>query len=325
MKKLIVFFVLFCVFNLEAAHKHKASDIYGIFTSSQIPNLNMIEFAENDSVSCAANDFKIYADNSEQKLKACQDGVVSDLLFTGSTLPVIDTTSIAEGSSDSTKEVRLEVDGLTTATIRVITVPDANTVIPIASTCGGNDKVQGINSTTGALICDADDTGAGSPTFHGVKAFPSSNQSVNTATWSQINLGTETGGYDTDVYHDTVTNNQLLVVPSGLNGYYAAHMYLVWEANKNTGERHHIICKCPSGTAAANCNPASTCTQVGRKVHNVGTLGTDTVNGITENIPSQGNFSMSVGDMITCNVYQTHGSAVLVITNSNCSMWLVGQ
>ena len=44
----------------------------------------------------------------------------------GSTLPVTDTTSIAEGSADDTKEVRFEVDGITTGTVRVLTVPDAN-------------------------------------------------------------------------------------------------------------------------------------------------------------------------------------------------------
>jgi hypothetical protein len=44
----------------------------------------------------------------------------------GSSLPVVDTTGIAKGSSDATKIVRFEVDGLTTATTRVLTVPDTN-------------------------------------------------------------------------------------------------------------------------------------------------------------------------------------------------------
>jgi len=44
----------------------------------------------------------------------------------GTTLPVADTTSIVKGSVDGTKEVRFEVDGLTTATTRVITMPDQN-------------------------------------------------------------------------------------------------------------------------------------------------------------------------------------------------------
>lgn len=41
-------------------------------------------------------------------------------------LPFIDSTPIIRGSSDNTKQVRFEADGLTTATTRVVTVPDAN-------------------------------------------------------------------------------------------------------------------------------------------------------------------------------------------------------
>ena len=42
----------------------------------------------------------------------------------GGGLPVPDTTSIVEGSVDATKEIRIEVDGLTTAMTRVWTAPD---------------------------------------------------------------------------------------------------------------------------------------------------------------------------------------------------------
>ena len=44
----------------------------------------------------------------------------------GATLPVVDTTGIAKGSADATKIVRFEVDGLTTATTRALTVQDKN-------------------------------------------------------------------------------------------------------------------------------------------------------------------------------------------------------
>lgn len=54
----------------------------------------------------------------------------------GAALPVVDTTGIAKGSSDATKIVRLEVDGLTTGTTRVLTVPDAN------MTLAGTDRAQ---------------------------------------------------------------------------------------------------------------------------------------------------------------------------------------
>lgn len=42
----------------------------------------------------------------------------------GGGLPVVDTTAIAKGSGDATKQVRFEVDGLTTATTRVLTMAD---------------------------------------------------------------------------------------------------------------------------------------------------------------------------------------------------------
>lgn len=44
----------------------------------------------------------------------------------GSTLPVADTTAIVKGSADTTKQVRFEVDGLTSGATRVLTVPDAD-------------------------------------------------------------------------------------------------------------------------------------------------------------------------------------------------------
>jgi len=49
--------------------------------------------------------------------------LISDLP-TGTSLPVVDTTSIVEGSVDDTKEFRMEVDGITTGTVRVGTIPD---------------------------------------------------------------------------------------------------------------------------------------------------------------------------------------------------------
>lgn len=47
----------------------------------------------------------------------------------GSSLPVSDSTIIVQGSVDNTKQLRFEVDGLTTGTTRVITMPDANITV----------------------------------------------------------------------------------------------------------------------------------------------------------------------------------------------------
>lgn len=81
-------------------------------------------------------------------------------------LPVVDTTSIAEGSSDNTKEVRFEVDGLPPATTAVLTVPASLTLqgTPVAGT-GVT-----ISCTNGTCTYSADGavinhftTGTGSP------------------------------------------------------------------------------------------------------------------------------------------------------------------
>jgi hypothetical protein len=59
------------------------------------------------------------ADDDVQKAMETLDENVA-----GAGLPVPDSTSIVEGDVDPTKEMRIEVDGLTTATIRVATMPD---------------------------------------------------------------------------------------------------------------------------------------------------------------------------------------------------------
>ena len=67
--------------------------------------------------------------------------------------PFVDTTSIVEGSADNTKEIRFEVDGLTTGTVRVLTPPDANIVLTgsaAALTSGRSPYV-----TTGGLLLDS--------------------------------------------------------------------------------------------------------------------------------------------------------------------------
>ena len=61
--------------------------------------------------------------------------------------PFTDTTSIVEGSTDATKEIRFEVDGLTTGTVRVITPPDAD--ITLVNTSNGS--ITNTNLTSGAF------------------------------------------------------------------------------------------------------------------------------------------------------------------------------
>jgi len=81
-------------------------------------------------------------------------GVVDLEAGGGASLPVVDTTSIAEGSGDATKEVRFEVDGNTTGIVGVLA-----TVFTTAKTV----TFPNITGTLASL--------AGSQTFTGTKTF----------------------------------------------------------------------------------------------------------------------------------------------------------
>jgi len=65
-------------------------------------------------------------------IDASRNATVANLTITGSCtgcpggLPAVDTTSIVTGSSDTSKQLRFEVDGLTTATTRVLTPQNAS-------------------------------------------------------------------------------------------------------------------------------------------------------------------------------------------------------
>lgn len=72
----------------------------------------------------------------------------------GDTLPVVDTTGIAKGSADATKIVRFEVDGLTTGTTRVLTVPDEDiTLVGVTKVMllDGTQAMTGTMTTVGVI------------------------------------------------------------------------------------------------------------------------------------------------------------------------------
>jgi hypothetical protein len=75
----------------------------------------------------------------------------------------VDTNPIVKGSVDATKQVRLEVDGLTTATTRVLTVPDADLTLVGAATAQTltNKTLTGYTETVYALSGTAIDPANG--------------------------------------------------------------------------------------------------------------------------------------------------------------------
>lgn len=119
----------------------------GVITDAEVPDDITIDGTDNvtlESIEGSTDDSVLVnngTDWQEKVVPDCDNGTNDKLLYdqttnaftcgtdqggSGGTLPVADTASIVEGSADATKEIRFEVDGVTTGTIRVITPPDAD-------------------------------------------------------------------------------------------------------------------------------------------------------------------------------------------------------
>ena len=146
----------------------------------------------------------------------------------GDTLPIVDTTGIAKGSVDATKIVRFEVDGITTGTTRVLTVPDKDLTL-----VGTVDKLSVFAATTSLELKEVinDETGSGAlvfatspslvtPTISCSRARAYRNisaQVIPTAQWTKIQLNAE--NYDNLGEFDSTTNYRFTAITAG---YYLA-------------------------------------------------------------------------------------------------------
>lgn len=131
---------------------------------------------------------------------------VFQLVANGQVAPFLDTNALIKGSADGTKQARFEVDGLTTATTRVLTVQDQNiTVGALArsylagltmSTAGGSATMttaagQATDSTNVAMMALASATGK------------------TTSAWA---VGSGNGGLDTGAIANTTWYHFYLIM-----------------------------------------------------------------------------------------------------------------
>jgi hypothetical protein len=90
--------------------------------------------------------------------KVRYDGTQFHIIANGFNAPFSDAHAVVEGSSDATKKARFEVDGLTTATTRVVTVPDRDITLgpvlgtPVATTSGTNIDFTGFPVGTRRVV-----------------------------------------------------------------------------------------------------------------------------------------------------------------------------
>lgn len=158
-----------------------------------------------DAAPDGAGDYVLFYDSSA----STWDRVLIDDLGTGGgggdTLPVVDTTGIAKGSVDATKVVRLEVDGLTTGTTRVITVPDANVdLTPTTGSFQGSDAtltaLAGVSATANQLpYFDGSDTATVTPfTLAGRNLLDDADAAAQRATLGLV-IGTDVQAQDAEL------------------------------------------------------------------------------------------------------------------------------
>lgn len=111
------------------------------------------------------------------------------------TPPFVDTTAIVKGSTDATKLVRIEADGLTTATTRVATMPDADIKLSGHATGFTDTRIPFATGSTGGVLTDSANLTFNSGT--------STLTTVNFSATGNATLGDATG--DTHTVNGTLT------------------------------------------------------------------------------------------------------------------------
>ena len=131
-----------------------------------------------------------------------------------------------------------------------------------------------------------------------MRCTPNAAQSIANSTGVFLNFNTET--YDTDGFHDTVTNNTRLTVPSGKAGKY----------------RIYGLVECASNaTAHRSCNLRVNGATYIASVTQPAVTG---VSNVTELYVAT-EYTLAVGDYVEFGVYQASGGALNSASNSDYS------
>ena len=118
----------------------------------------------------------------------------------------------------------------------LIAATAADTVARLAVGTNGQTLVADSAEATGLKWA----TPASGTTFVGASAYRSTTQSIANATATALTYNTES--YDTDAFHDTVTNNTRMTVPAGKAGKYLITS-TTYFLNNATGQRIAYIYK----------------------------------------------------------------------------------
>lgn len=131
--------------------------------------------------------------------------------------------------------------------------------------------------------------GGGAASFVGVNCTKiTTNQTIPSSTYTVVTFNSE--DFDTSSFHDNSTNNSRLTVPSGKAGYYYAYFAITYTGNATNGSfgRRAFIQK--NGTVASLVNDWS-----------------DVSAAISKTLSGGKTFSLSVGDYLEVNTFQSSG------------------
>jgi hypothetical protein len=182
-----------------------------------------------------------------------------------------------------TSAIQTQVDAkiaktLTTTTGDIIYASSANT--PARLGIGTASQVLTVNSGATAPEWAAPAGG----TFVGCSVKRTANKTISNNTATKFDFDAE--NFDTNGFHDNVTNNTRLTIPTGQGGYYLITWNTIWAGN-TTGYRAARIYK--NGTGGA--------------------LGTGAITGLTTYTPAQNQIVLNLvaTDYIELDVFQTSG------------------
>lgn len=169
----------------------------------------------------------------------------------------------------------------------IIAATAADTVARLA--VGANDTVLIADSTTATGLKWG--TPSATPTFYGCQLYKTGSQS--TATNTNVEITWDSEQVDVGGFHDNVTNNGRITIPSGRAGKYLFIAQISWAATSTTGYRRHYIYKNGSSIASA-LQP--------------GMSGTSTEQTLITSLVD----TAAVGDYYQVFAFQNTGSALLV-------------
>lgn len=139
------------------------------------------------------------------------------------------------------------------------------------------------------------------PALVGARVYKAAAQGITTGVSTAIQFDTER--FDSDAFHDNVTNNTRLTIPASMGGYYVFGAHIQFNASA-TGYRQVAIVVNATTSLAVATTPA--------------------ISGVDLNMSVAALYQLAATDYIETYVLQTNGSSINVnaATNYSPEMWI---